>query len=372
MKAGHKVTVITGYYDIGGLENISKHQIIDGIEVFVVGTKYSNKMNFSKRVFSFLSFIFYSFFIGLKQKDIDVIYATSTPLTIGIPAVFLKFFKRVPFVFEVRDQWPEVPIQLGIIKNPVFIKFLLLLERIIYRFSDSIVALSSGMAEGIRNVIGENKPISVMPNCSDLDIFRPDVDGCKVREKHKWENKFILIHFGAIGKANGLDFLIDAAEKLKTVNDIHFVVIGDGSERERLICAAAELKLVNIEFLKSVPKKELPQYIAAADVSLVVVANYPILEHNSANKFFDSLAAGKPILLNYSGWQRAILESHKAGLGCRLYNIEEFIDNVLYLREHPAELRIMGQNARRLAEERFGRNLLAQKVLKLLEFYGNR
>jgi len=367
--AGHRVTVICGHYDIGGLEYTNHPQDIDGIKVIIVGTKYSNKMGFFKRVFSFISFMFSAFLAGLRQENIDIIYATSTPLTIGIPAIFLKIFKRKPFVFEVRDQWPEVPIELGVIKNPILIKSLLLLEKIIYKFSDAIVALSPGMAAGVKKIIGIQKPISIVPNCSDLEIFRPDIDGTKIREKFGWKNKFLLVHFGAIGKANGLNFLLKVAEKLQTVNDIHFVIIGDGSEKQRLISTAEDLKLVNVEFLGGIPKKNLPMYVAAADVCLVVFANYPILEHNSANKFFDSLAAGKPILLNNSGWQRDIVESNNAGLGCRLCDADEFVKNILYLKEHSEELQIMGRNARRIAEEKFDRSKLAQDVLVVLEKY---
>jgi glycosyltransferase involved in cell wall biosynthesis len=367
VKAGHQVTMICGHYDIGGLQYSKGPQYIEGIKVLVVGTKYSNKMSFFKRVLSFFSFIFFAFSNGLKQKDIDIIYATSTPLTIGIPAILLKWFKRIPFIFEVRDQWPRIPIEMNIIKNKIIIKILQCLEKFLYEQSAGIVALSPGMADGIKSIIGNDRKVVVVPNSSDLDTFSPANDGSKIRKEHGWENKFILIHFGAIGKANGLEFLIEAARKLRNEREIHFVIIGDGSEKERLINIAAKLKLENIEFIGSISKDVLKNYVAAADVSLVIFANYPILEHNSANKFFDSLAAGKPILLNYSGWQRELLEKNNAGFGIDIHNLEQFSANILKLYKSKEILNVMGKNARRLAEDQFGRNLLSEKVLKLLE-----
>ncbi len=370
VRAGHNVTVITGHYDIGGLKYTKEPQLIDGIKIFISGAKYSNKMSFLKRITVFISFIFSAFVRGLRQKNVDVVLATSTPLTIGIPAVLLKWVKNRPFVFEVRDQWPEIPIEMGIIRNKLLIKLLLWLEKTIYKNASAIIALSPGMAEGIKAVLGKvEKPVAVIPNSCDIEVFSPDIDGSDIRKRKGWQNKFMLLHTGAIGKANGLDFLIDAAQKLKDNKDINFVIIGDGSEKQRLAETAEKLKLGNVEFLESVSKRDLPKYIAAADVSLVIFANYPVLEHNSANKFFDSLAAGKPILLNYSGWQRKILEGHQAGFGCEQGDLQKFCDNILYLYNARQSLENMGMNSRQLAVNMFNRDALAEKVLEILKSF---
>lgn len=367
VKAGHKVTVITGHYDIGGLAYSRKPQVVDGIEVRIAGTKYSNKQSFFRRLMSFAGFVFFSFIAAMRVKNIDVIYATSTPLTVGIPAMLLKWIKRIPFVFEVRDQWPEIPIEMGLIKNKLFARILLALERRIYKSSSGIVALSPGMAKGVREVVGEDKIIETVPNSSDIDLFHPDVDGTSIRKEHGWENKIVFLHFGAMGKANGLDFLLDIADKLKDNSNIHFVIIGDGTTRQALVDKISHLGLNNIELIGSRSKAILPQYVAACDVSMVIFADFPILEHNSANKFFDSLSAGKPILLNYSGWQREIIQQHQAGFGCSRFDIDEFIKKVLLLSSNRNELESMGKNARLLAEKEFNRDLLSSKVLKVLE-----
>jgi glycosyltransferase involved in cell wall biosynthesis len=310
--------------------------------------------------------MFLSIYVGLKTRGADVIYATSTPLTVGIPAIVLKWLKRIPFVFEVRDQWPEVPIELGIIKNKIMIKLLLWLEKTIYKNSSRIIALSPGQADGIRKLLTEEKSITVIPNCCDIDIFRPDIDGSIIRKEYGWGDKFVFLHAGAMSKANGLDFVIDAAEKLKDNLKILFVMIGEGSQKETLRRRVKELGLANVEILSAVPKQKLPEVFAAADVGLVIFGNFPIVEHNSANKFFDSLSAGKPVLLNYSGWQRTALESNAAGFGCDLYNLDEFVEKVLYLSSHPEQGTEMGRNARRLAVGRFDRDKLAAQALEIV------
>lgn len=364
------MTVITGHYDIGGLEmgkGGTQHQNIEGIEVIIVGTKYGNKMPFWKRIYSFIVFIFFSIVAGLKVKGVDVIFATSTPLTIGIPAMILKFLKRVPYVFEVRDEWPRIPIEMGLIRNRFLIRLLYILERMIYQKASAIVALSPGMAQGVRSVIGESKPITMVSNSSDLDTFTPNVDGSRIRSDRGWHDKFVLLHFGAMGRANGLDFVVKVADRLRNESQIKFILVGGGSERDRITKQTQKLHLSNIEIIPPQPKTVLPEYVAACDVSMVIFASYPILEHNSANKLFDSLSAGKPVLLNYGGWHREVIEEAKAGLGCKQCDLNEFVENVLRLFGCRESLDAMGNNARKLAETHFSRDLLALKVLEAIE-----
>lgn len=369
IRSGHRVTLITGKCDISGLDpckSMIEKLAVDGIDIVLVGAKYSNKQSFLKRTMSFIYFMFLSIYVGLRTKKVDVIYATSTPLTVGIPSMVLKWLKRIPFVFEVRDQWPQIPIEMGIIRNRILIRLLLWLEKAIYKRSSAIVALSPGMAEGVRSVLKKPKPITMIPNSSDTSIFHPDIDGSSIRIAHEWGNKLVLLHFGAMGRANGLDFIVEVANKLKDNQDIHFVLVGDGSERKGLEEKIKRLELKNIEILDSMPKTELLQLVAACDISMVIFANFPILEHNSANKFFDSLSAGKPILLNYSGWQRKIVEENNIGYGSKQYNLDEFVEKVLYFNSHKELLTEMGKNARRTAEALFDRDGLANQAIEVL------
>ncbi len=252
-------------------------------------------------------------------------------------------------------------------------------RKTIYRNCSSLIALSPGQADGIRAVLTpletqkgnaltgltEEKPITVIPNSCDIDLFMPDIDGSAIRQRMGWGDKLVLLHAGAMGKVNGLDFVIDAAERLKDHSDIIFVLIGDGNQKSSLESRVKELGLTNVEILSSVPKREMSDFYAAANIGLVIIGNFPIIEHNSANKFFDSLSAGKPVLLNYSGWQRKILEDNEAGFGCDLCNLDQFVEKVLYLNSHSRQVEQMGKNARRVAVKNFIRDELAKQALEL-------
>lgn len=370
IRTGHKVTVITGHFDIGGLEpgkGLIQKQTIEGINVVVVGTKYSNKQSYLRRIMSFLCFVLFSIYAGLRARKVDVIYATSTPLTVGMPAMVLKWLKRIPFVFEVRDQWPEVPIEMGIIRNKVLIKLLLWLERLIYKSAAAIVAVSDGLAEGVRRVVGGGKPIYVIPNGADLDFFRPDIDSSAIRQKRGWDDKLVFLHAGAMGRVTHVGFVIDAAEMLKGHRDIVFVLIGGGNQKPDLENRVKEFGLANVEILPSVPKQKLPAILAGADVVMAIIGKFPIMEKQaSLNKFYDGLSAGKCVLLNYYGWQGQLIEDNKAGFGCKLCDLDEFVEKVLYLNSHRDQLAEMGQNARRIAEEKFDRDKLAMQALEII------
>ncbi len=371
VKAGHRVTLVCGRSELSGLPPITRWVTpvqIDGIDLRVLRIAYANHQGFIARIGVFLGFILWSVVAGLRVKDVDVIFSTSTPLTIGIPAMLLKLFKRVPFVFEVRDQWPEVPIEMGYIRNRFLRVFLLWLERRIYKSSAAIVALSPGMAKGVQTVLGNvRRPVVVAPNSSDTELFRPDIDGACIRHELGWENKFVIMHFGAMGRANGLDFLIDAAKRLQEYADLLFVLIGEGSEKERLRAKVQSLGVTNVRVVDTFPKERMPNVVAAADVSTVIFAAYPILEQNSANKLFDSLSAGKPILLNYGGWQRQLIESAGCGFGCTQYDLGEYVERVEWFFKNCDRLDHMGRNSRDLAIREFGRDQISTRVLTLIE-----
>ena len=375
VRAGHSVRMLTTTAQLtaNDLKNAHgrflKKFSVEGIDVVAAAIPYRQQMGFLKRSVAFTAFVIMVVWFVLRTKDYDVIYATSTPLTVGIPALFAKWLRRKKFIFEVRDQWPEIPIEMGIIRSRILIKMLLWLERIIYKNAAAIVALSPGMAQGIRSVLDEScgKQITVITNSCDTDRFSPAIDGTALRKEKGWEDKFILLYTGAMGKANSLGFVVDVARKLRYQKDILFVLVGEGNEKETVAEMIKKDDLTSIELLQPMTKMKLPKIMAAADVSIVIFANYPILEHNSANKFFDSLSAGKPVLLNYSGWQRELLEKNNAGFGCELCNLDGFVEKVLYLNSHREELLEMGRNARRVAVEEFDRGKLSNQALSVLE-----
>jgi glycosyltransferase involved in cell wall biosynthesis len=322
-------------------------------------------MSFAGRCLAFLLFSLASIIFVLFCKKPNIIYATSTPLTVAIPAMFGKWLRKIPFVFEVRDQWPEIPIEMEFITNRYLCRLLICFENLIYCQSAAIIALSDGVKRNIEK-ISRNKKVLVFPNCADLGFFNPSVNGLRVREKYGWENKVVFLHPGAMGKVNNLEFMVEVADKMKGYEKAHFVLMGEGSEKERLRKIAAIKGLQNIQFLNAVEKDRMPEHLAACDVGIVVIGNYRILQNNSANKFFDIISAGKPVLLNYSGWQKDILDFWKAGIGCSLCNSKEFMDAVFLLSEDERLRRRMGANSRRLAEKEYDRDHMAFSILKIL------
>ncbi len=370
---GHKVTMLTSIAkltdaDLSAAKGwIIKRFKIDKIDVLALSVPYRQQMGALKRCLAFLGFLSLASLVVLFIKKVDIVYATSTPLTVGVPALVARWFRRKKYIFEVRDQWPTSVEEVGVIKNKFIIKILSWLERFIYKNSAAIVAVSESMAEDIRKITGNEKPIYAIPNGADLDLFRPDIDGSKIRRDRAWGDKLVLLHAGAMAKITGLEFVIYVAEKLRDHQDILFVLIGEGSKKEILKNHLRRLGLTNVQILDSVPRNQLPNILAASDVIVAIIGKFPIIErHASLNKFYDGLSAGRPLLLNYSGWQRKLIEENHAGLGCKLCDVDEFAEKVLYLKSHSDELNEMGQNARRISEEKFDRDKLAQQTLDLI------
>jgi len=371
--AGHRVTMLTSTAQLtpadvpnGDLDRRSEFEI-KGIRVIALPVKYSQQMGRLSRIVAFLRFMWTSTWTLLRLPDVDLVFATSTPLTVGIPALVRQCLRRTPFVFEVRDLWPEIPYELGYLPGGPILWFLRWFERCVYRSASKIVALSPGMRDGVVSAGVPHDQVVVVPNCCDTERFRPDIDGTVVRNARGWEGRFVCVHIGAIGMTNGLDLVIRTAQRLRDDPDYLLVLVGDGRERPRLMKMAEERELTNVQFPGNIPKDELPGIFAAADVSLVVFAPFSILQHNSANKLFDSLSAGKPVVLNYSGWQRDMLEAAGAGLGCEQGDEATFVANIKRLKVDPQLRRQMGCNARRLAETRFDRSRLSARVLKQIE-----
>ena len=312
IESGHDVTVVTGPLDLQ--ENL----IPEGLRIEIVKIDYQQQFSFARKLLSFVGFGIGSVFYALRL-DCDLAIASSTPLTIGIPGLVCKLVNRCPLIFEVRDVWPEIPIRMGLMKSKVAISCALALEKIIYRFSDSIVALSPDMKSlVIEKGVPEGK-IAVIPNACDFELAGRsglDLEVSAINEiKSILREGKAIVYAGTIGRVNNVAYLAEAAKvALLRFPLLKFVVIGEGSERQKLASKARIDGTLGVNFFifDPVPKSQIFHVISLSAAVCNLVAPVQALGANSANKFFDGLACGKPILLNHGGWMSDLVE----GFGC--------------------------------------------------------
>ena len=367
LREGHKVTMVCGSYAqgatglAGSFSKGRRRGEVDGIDVIEFDLSYSNKQGFLARAMAFLKFALLSVWIALREPY-DVVFATTTPLTAGIPGIFARWLRRKPFVFEVRDLWPELPREMGVITNPVVLGMLSLLEWVSYRSAHRCVALSPGIAAGIAARGVSEARICMVPNGCDLSLFS-DVPR-KMRPDGIGDHDLVAVFSGTHGVANGLGAVLDAARVLEQRgrNNIKLVLIGDGGEKAALVEQAASMQLGNLLFMDPVPKRALAGYLAGADIGLQVLKNVPAFYYGtSPNKFFDYIAAGLPVLNNYPGWLAEMITENQCGFAVPPDSPEAFADALEQASGDRARLREMADNARRLAEREFDRHLLASR-----------
>lgn len=365
---GHDVTVITSTNS--KLHTEPGETVIDGIKVVYVKNEYSNYMSPLRKVKSFVNFLKLAIKEGCKQKDVDIVYATSTPLTIGYVALRLKSKKRLPYVFEVRDLWPEFPIQIGAITNPILIWALRKFEKRIYDNAEHVVALSPGMQDGVVATGTPRNKTSMIPNMSKPDLFYPhEVDQNIIKDFCIDTSKFNVIHFGAMGVANGLEYIIDAAKEVeeKGVDDIDFIFMGSGATEPLLKDRVKAYGLRNVKFLGDHKMRTVVEVVNICDASITTFKNLPILATNSPNKLFDSLSAGKPIIVNSAGWTKDMVEQGDCGFFVNPDNPSELAEKLIEIRAQKDLLERWSKNARKLSEEVYDKAKLSAQVADVLE-----
>lgn len=376
MDRGHRVTIVsrdTRMLEAGRINRpagrLVARERVDGIDVLFLNVPYANRYPTPVRLASFTAFTIAAAVAGAVERRPDVVFASSTPLTIGIAGLATARLKRVPFVFEIRDLWPAVPVQLGALKSKTAVRSAEWLERHLYEGAERIVVLSEGAQQDLERRGIPSEKLSLIPNAADLDVFRPGVVDERFRARHGLEDRFVALYAGAMGRANGLDQLVDAAVALRRrgENRVVIVALGDGGERPRLERRVRELGLENLRFLPPVAKDELAGIVGATDVTLTIFAPYPVLETNSPNKFFDSLAAGKPAVVNLDGWLRRLVEENDAGAWAPAGEPEALAGILAELAADPERVERMGRNARALAEREFSRDLMAERLERTLE-----
>lgn len=371
--AGHQVTMVCGSYHGGqtGLNSIfhrgRREGQVDGIDVIEFDISYSNSTPLIKRAFIFGLFAFRSVIVAMTRQY-DVVFATTTPLTAGIPGIFARWLRRKTFVFEVRDLWPELPRAMGVIRNPLLLSLMSLLEWCSYHSAHRLIALAPGMVEGISRRGVSLDRIIMIPNGCDFDIFAASTPAW--RPAGVYEDDFLAIFTGTHGVANGLDAVLDAAELLKSIGreDIKFALVGDGKLKPGLQQRASREHLNNVIFHSPVGKSKLAGLMAGADVGLQILANVPAFYFGtSPNKFFDYISAGLPVVSNYPGWLASILKESGAGVSVAPDDPHALAEALINMADNRQKLSRMSREATILARERFDRDVLSNRFVTWLE-----
>ncbi len=376
--AGHEVIVLAGMvHYMGNRPEKYKNKYFltetnaDGIEVIRCHVSDTYNSSFLGRLWAYFSFTFSSVFGGIKYAtgQFDVIVVTSPPLFVGITAYILSMLKRTPFVFEIRDLWPESAIDTGVLTNRILIKFAYWFEALMYRKAKLINVLTPAF----RDKLIENKGVSpnkiiFIPNAADFSLSEEllqTFDVQEFRQIHNLTDHFVVTYVGAHGVANHLVQVLETAELLKTTN-VLFLLIGDGMLKKELKADAEKRGLTNVRFIDSVPKKEVFKYILASDIGASVLKKVDTFKTVYSNKTFDYMSCQKPILMAIDGVSRKLVEEANAGLYVEPENAADFAEKIRYYLDHPNELKQHGLNGYVYAKANFDRNILAKRYLEFI------
>ncbi|TWG20843.1 glycosyltransferase involved in cell wall biosynthesis [Actinoplanes teichomyceticus] len=313
VERGHEVHMITGA-PAGDRARTSTEA---GIVVHWLPVPYDNAMSYRRRLWAFLGFVRRSAVVAGRLRH-DLVFATSTPLTVAIPGAYAALRRRVPMVLEVRDVWPELPIAVGALRSPVSRWAARRLEAWAYHRAAHVIALSPGMAGSIRRRFAD-VAVTVVPNSCDRALFADaDRTGAALRRDTPWlADRPLVLYAGTLGLANGVDYLVRMAAALaETDPEVRVVILGDGGMRDRIRALAAELGVLerNLFLLGPVSKAEVVAFFGACDLAVSVFLDLPELGNNSPNKVFDAFAAGRPVAVNHGGWIAELIAETGAGL----------------------------------------------------------
>ena len=335
-------------------------QHVAGINVHYLPVSYSNDLSFLKRYIAFIKFAIAAIRYFKKLKKPDLVYATSTPLTVGIVALCMKWTKGIPYLFEVRDLWPEAPIQLGILKNQLLKLISKRLEKIIYKHAIKIIALSPGIERGILHRYG-NAKINLIPNMADVDFFNHD------RSRIHKKKQLIIGYFGAFGLVNNLEFILNLANECQKVKlPIIFKLVGEGAKKKEIEQMIQEMKLKNVHIFPHKNHSEIKELMDEVDACVTSFLKVPILETSSPNKFFDGLAAGKLSIVNTKGWLKTLVEENRCGIYIDPDEVYRFPKLIQPFIEDKALLKSYQKNALLLANQKFSKDKLVGEICDLI------
>jgi glycosyltransferase involved in cell wall biosynthesis len=381
VRAGHQVTVLTGFpnHPTGEvpqpyrsrMRRLVCREIVDGTDVIRSWLlPYPNRKAY-ERILNYSSFCLSAALAGSFLSSPDVVIATSPQLLVGLSGWWIARRNRVPFIFEVRDLWPESLAGVGMGgENSVLYRTLRKIAGFLYRHADHIVVVSPAFATHLaeRWRVPPEK-ISVVENGVETDLFNPQSPSDEAKQQIGGDGKFIVSYIGTMGMAHGLDTVINAAAALKTARpDILFALIGEGADKARLMQLAERRQLNNICFLDQQPREKIPGYVCASEACMVLLKDAPVFQTVIPTKMLEFMACGRPVILGVDGQAKQIMQRSHAGLTIPPENTSELVGAIIRLAEDRDLCQQLGRNGRKYIVEHFSRERTARTYESVLDY----
>lgn len=374
VRMGHRVTVVTCVpnHPAGkvypGYQNRSfQREQKDGIEVLRLWTYVAANKGFLKRTINYVVFMAMAILAVSNMPRSDVVISTSPQFFCGLAGYFVSRLKRIPWILEIRDLWPESILAVGAIKSKPTIRMLESIELFAYRKAERIVALTDAFkAYMVAKGIPPNK-IEVIKNGVDLSLFRILPRDNRLSNELGLKGKFVVSYFGTHGMAHGLETVLKAAKRLECQNRILFLFVGDGAERKRLLTLRDEMKLKNVMMLDQLPKEKMPYLWASSDACMVLLRKNELFKTVIPSKIFEAMASRRPLILGVKGESKGIVEEANCGLCIEPENDHHLAEVVLKLFNNSKLAESLGHNGRQFVRKKFNRQKLAEHYLKVIE-----
>ena len=381
--AGHDVSVLTGFpnHPTGVVppeyrrqfRRLVAHEQTDGVNVVRTWLLPFPNRKAHERMLNYSSFCASAASTGLFLKQPDVVIASSPQLLVGLSGWWLARSKRVPFVFEVRDLWPESLAAVGMGKsNSLLHRSLAKIAGFLYRHADRIVVVTPAFEDYlVEHWRVPREKISVIENGVETQLFAPERSSGKaaaLRKDFASDGKFVVSYIGTMGMAHGLETIIAAASQLRETNpEIIFLMLGEGAEKERIAALARESEPNNLRFVDQQPREKIPAYICASDVCMVVLKKTDLFKTVIPTKMLEFMSCARPVILGVDGQARAILEEARGGLVIEPENSDALAEAIRYLATNREAARALGKNGREYVVRKFSRHETAERYIRVLE-----
>jgi glycosyltransferase involved in cell wall biosynthesis len=370
LAAHHHVTLVAT--DAGHRQRITYDfdWVPPGVDAHWLHVPYANAMSSAERFRSYMQYGARALWQSRRLGRPDVVFGSSTPLTVGLVAAGAARYWRVPWIFEVRDLWPDFPIQMGAIPFRPVQRFLYWIERWLYRDAAHVITASPGQADHVRRFVSSSKPVSIVEYGTELDVLdaiTPDeLDA--LRAQHSLPERFIVLYAGSFGRANAIPALIETADRCANRDDVCFVITGRGYHEPALQRAARRNPVLRV--LPPQPRRRALALFQLADLALVPFIDQPVLATNAPSKLFDSLAAGTPVVVTNPGWTQSLVRRHDCGWSVPEAQADLLAERIATLLDRPDRLQQAGQNGTKLARKRFDRSVHMRRLRTLIESVG--